>query len=655
MVRIVHKPARFFIESLWLILIIGLAGVGHAQPQPTGSWDFDDSNNPLRATIGEDLALVGLHTSIPGLNAADGAVAIGTGNYYIAYHGIAPNGGGGYVNQYTLVFDVKLPELGVWYSLFNTNESNANDGDGWINPTGQIGVGATGYSERTITAGLWHRIAIAVDLAAGTIDYYLNGEPIHHGTGQALDGRFSLYSINDSTPWLLLFADNDGEDSAIYVSKVSVYDVALPADQVAALKGAGGNDAPVEGLPIVVSGPVKPSITVHPANPSGMDDIHLNGSEFRSMDNNFIAGSKWEVSLDSAFQKILITRTFTIENTISDEQFTQIELENSYFPLNRTIYARVAYTDDAGLTSPWSDTVSFTIGGLGNRWIVYSENFEKTEVNQLPVGWEEFNINPERPDPPAVNDGANDFYYPQLKTWSVQDYDYLMQLPWYPTWEDKASNPPGVVETDLRIVEGKSAHADTANFDSATAYYEAHLLSPEIDLSGVTDVVVAFHSNYVQNQDNIVIVEYTLDGGSVDMPETPPHGELPVSPGKPIGKWHPILYYMDSNLVQYFDAVIDAELTLIQSAEGLTFLYDDYVFAKEDHTYAELAPFVKPRINDHISDSKRFERMAIPALDNQPSVRIRWMVMGTYSWYYGFDNFQIWGVGGTPVENWSLY
>lgn len=405
-----------------------------------------------------------------------------------------------------------------------------------------------------------------------------------------------------------------------------------------------------------------PTLTLSPAEPSGLDDVTL---AITGVDTGVIAASNWEVAIDPAFEKVHISVTRNIENTLSDEELVSVTLQNSFFPLGQTFHARVSYADDTQVSSDWSNTVSFTMaaGELANLNVVYSEDFEGTEVFTLPEGWEEFNVNPDPVDPPEPNvsylidfysSGA--FWNPQLKSWTVVEYgDFLFGLPWYPTWENKDENSRGVVETDMNLAQGKLVHSDSASFDSNTAYYEAHLLSPEIDLTGVTDVVVAFNSNYVQNQDNIVVVEYTLDGGSVDMPSTPEHGTQPERPGTPTGTWYPVLYYMDVVDVMVFDGVVDMEGTLLGTADGTEFFYEDYVFAKAHISYEDLAPFMQPRIDDNATDGKRFERIRLPGLDNQSSVRFRWMMMGTYSWYFGFDNFQILGVGGVAVDDWSLY
>ncbi len=230
----ITREAVLFVFILFTLLLS--SGIALSQPQPVCLWTFDDPADLTRASIGGPLNLVGEHTAVSGIEGPDGAVRIGAGSYYIARHGITPNGGN-YVNQYSLVFDFKVPEIGAWFCFYNTSDSNANDGDGWINKTGNIGVGATGYSDYAISPGEWYRLSIVIDLVAGNIEYFINGDSIHQGTGQDVDGRFSIYGSDSSTPYILLFADNDNEGQLMDVSMVSIYDKPLTPAEISSLGG----------------------------------------------------------------------------------------------------------------------------------------------------------------------------------------------------------------------------------------------------------------------------------------------------------------------------------------------------------------------------------------------------------------------------------
>ncbi|MEW5925527.1 MAG: T9SS type A sorting domain-containing protein, partial [Candidatus Zixiibacteriota bacterium] len=197
-----------------------------------GKWKFDDANNLVKAEagIGQALELVGSHEAITGPAEGNGAVKIGVGSHYKMSHGIAPNGGGAYVNEYSLMIDFKVPALGVWHALFQTNPANSNDGDCFIKPDGNIGVAATGYSTTVINANEWYRLVISVK--NGThYRYYLDGQLLHDGTVQSVDGRFALENV------LLIFADEDGEDNEIHCADLAIWNYPLSANEIAALGG----------------------------------------------------------------------------------------------------------------------------------------------------------------------------------------------------------------------------------------------------------------------------------------------------------------------------------------------------------------------------------------------------------------------------------
>lgn len=212
---------------------------------PIAQWDFNDVSNLTKATFGTNLDLIGTHTTTSGINETDGAVRIGAGSYYRAYHGILANGGGEYVNKWSMVIDFKIPSttIKMWHCLYQTNKNNSNDGDCFIrNSDNAIGVKATGYSIRqdgsqefTVQAEMWYRMVIVND-NNNLYSIYINGKKVLNGDPQPIDGRYSLSNS------ILLFADDDWEDNDIDVSMVSMYNFSLSDHQVTLLKGPGGGE-----------------------------------------------------------------------------------------------------------------------------------------------------------------------------------------------------------------------------------------------------------------------------------------------------------------------------------------------------------------------------------------------------------------------------
>jgi len=181
----------------------------------------------------------------------------GLGNgYLVTFADSEPNGGGAYINQYTMIFDVLLPGNINWFPFFNTNPKNANDADFYVSDNGALGIGSIGYTAAgLLAADTWYRVAFAADLAAGTVAYYLNGNPVLTGSAER-DGRHAIYSNFDPGADLLLF--NEGDTSgvythAVYLSSFCFIDRTLSAAEIQALGGpkAAGILAPQS--PIILS------------------------------------------------------------------------------------------------------------------------------------------------------------------------------------------------------------------------------------------------------------------------------------------------------------------------------------------------------------------------------------------------------------------
>jgi hypothetical protein len=210
----------------------------------TGLWLFDDSTNPAKATVGTDLTLAG---AAPGTWAAsladDGSKSLtgvittpapNSANRFIATHGIAPNGGGIYVNEYTIVVDLFSPpgSRSSWRTILQTNQNNSNDGDFFIDPANLVGVGAITYSTTPINAAAWTRLVVSFDLGGGIVSY-TDGTTLHTHSADLVDGRFSL------DPTVLFFSDQDGDDAPLNIGALAIYDGILSPAEVSALGVAG--------------------------------------------------------------------------------------------------------------------------------------------------------------------------------------------------------------------------------------------------------------------------------------------------------------------------------------------------------------------------------------------------------------------------------
>ena len=141
-----------------------------------GVWTFEDSNNSLKATTGNDLTASGNYTVIEGPGATK-AVDPGDNTYFAISHGI---NAGGNVNEYTLMMDIlgTQDEFNNWLSVFNTQAGNSGEGVLWIAGDGAIGYEALGgYSSVKLNADTWHRVVLAAKLDESSFKIYIDGVP----------------------------------------------------------------------------------------------------------------------------------------------------------------------------------------------------------------------------------------------------------------------------------------------------------------------------------------------------------------------------------------------------------------------------------------------------------------------------------------------
>jgi len=135
------------------------------------------------------------------------------------------------VNDYTLQIDFSIPEGGIWHAFFQTNPSNGDDADLFVNKANSIGTATTSYPPATIEPNTWYRMAVVVKNGS-YFRIYLNGQIYLDGVGQPVDGRWALDTK------LILFGDDDGDDGLIHCSEVAIWDVPLNEDQVKKLGDA---------------------------------------------------------------------------------------------------------------------------------------------------------------------------------------------------------------------------------------------------------------------------------------------------------------------------------------------------------------------------------------------------------------------------------
>ena len=171
--------------------------------------------------------------------------------------GCAGNGGGGGVNQYTMIWDLLVPSVKAssYMSFYNTSPDNSDDGEFFIKASVR-GIGISGNYQGTILDGTWYRVALVVDAggASGNTHYkYINGGLVGQqiADGAGVDGRFALYPTGMAErTWL--FGDEDGETNAGYISSYYFVDRMLTANEIGVLGGADANGVVPEPSTLVL-------------------------------------------------------------------------------------------------------------------------------------------------------------------------------------------------------------------------------------------------------------------------------------------------------------------------------------------------------------------------------------------------------------------
>ena len=245
------------------------SGIPVAVPQVNvaGQWDFDRGD--LSATIGKPLRYLdgeeGLtkagtqfgtptELSVAEITGGEARIMYVPGDVlreigYIMEHGIAPNGGGTRVNQYTLIMDVMVGTTGPGAaSLWQTSSTNNTDDGDLFWQGGNFGQGTDGYiGTGAFTAGEWHRVAAAYDMAANppVVTKYVDGIKQDDWTAnQSLDNpRRSL------SPLAILFADGDQDERReMWVNSVQIRSGKLSDAELEALGGPTPG-----GIPLVLN------------------------------------------------------------------------------------------------------------------------------------------------------------------------------------------------------------------------------------------------------------------------------------------------------------------------------------------------------------------------------------------------------------------
>ena len=241
------------------------------RPAAIGTWTFDNPSDLLAGTgiatlqatthakgnvTVTDLATAGI-TSVNGPDADNGAVNVPIGSSLL----MAANNNATSMGSYSIMYDVSVEDGSPYIPLLQNSLTDSKDASLFIH-NNAVGLGSLGY-HGSIENGKWYRIVFVVEPNGASL--YVDG--IQVASNLNLTAAYNQH-------WLLktgalFFADEDGEETAIKISELRFWDVALTADEVGMLGACGSVASSYGGMTSSVT------VVVTFANNSDLNDDGL--------------------------------------------------------------------------------------------------------------------------------------------------------------------------------------------------------------------------------------------------------------------------------------------------------------------------------------------------------------------------------------------
>jgi hypothetical protein len=627
---------------LWLPLTRG---------QTLGQWDFSKSNlvQSAGSTLGDiqltdgvggptDLGTVFASTAvfgIPSINSTNAVVmrfpAATNGQGYLMPTPATANDGGTLVNEWTLIMDLLYPAVSdkQLRPLIDTDYGLMPDPDFVISTTDGLGATPSGPYGGSIQTNTWYRIGISV--TTNEVDTYINGAQVGVTAGKGLDGRFAF---TPGSPVLIL-ASSETNAAVGYVKSIQLRTNALNAGQMQALGGpsAAGILQKIPPVPSFIQSRL-PRVSDQNVLPEPQIAVILNQGD-TTIDPTSIS-----LSMDGTLLPTTLTNT------------------SPTFGLGITLTNPLAPSSVHTLTLAWHDSVA---GSVTNSWSFtvyayqsvtlptpfYFENFDELAEGALPTGWIATNATVREHTTFDFCDPNSEAY----ENWVVINTNRLCGGGPCSGFEcDTLYEPPIALNGSLI---GSLGISNILYFESdnrcGSCYGQIGMLfTADINCTGRTNVFVSWNSLYLQNQNNIASLEYSIDQGT---------------------NWLPVIYYLPitdgtdfSNTdVIKTNGVVDINATFIQPNHDGVAGGTNWAYFIAAPVTTNLIPYIRGLPDDEASYvitagnvvnnkwiGKEIETVRLGAADGQKTVRFRFMYAGTCSWFWGVDNFGLYEIN-TPT------
>ncbi|MBM3836012.1 MAG: hypothetical protein FJ403_22660, partial [Verrucomicrobia bacterium] len=458
------------------------------QAQPTGQWDFNSGN--LTATTGGALQYgdgatgatqqstqFGTTTALTipdiGGTAAQVMRFSTNGAGFLMPTPAAANGGGGLVNDWTIVMDILFPAAsdGKPRALIDA-DGGLIDADAEFFVNADNGIGNKGQSFGKILPNTWHRVGFVVDGTAGAIRSYIDGNEVGvRKVANLVDGRFALTPGGTAA----LFADNNDERAIGYVNSIQLRNVALTKAQMRALAGPTAAGVP-QTLPPV---------------PSAIEQWIPRG-EFASRTtpvgaiiapgDTTIQDSTISLTLDNqALANRTVTRGGGLITVQKDAGALSIGEHTLILRYTDSLAGAKSFTNKFTAALFYEDFEGLTLKPRKDESNAATEPFEKAWTHTPPTGWSIDNsqfkatqITPDNPDDDG--DGYADLDgRTEWAGWSFANKDFWIA----------ADNQ---TRDQFSLGQGTLAIADNDEWDDMThlkGFFNSFLKTPPISLAGI--------------------------------------------------------------------------------------------------------------------------------------------------------------------------
>jgi len=561
------------------------------------------------------------------------------------------SGGGSLVNSWTLIADIMYPATSDHTDrpIIDTDGRQTSGGVFVAGPDFSVsasdGIGApSGPYYGSIKPNQWYRIGITA--TTNLVSFYINGVRVGTTAGTGVDGRFSL-----STTQPTLILSTILNDAAVgYVNSLQVRDVALNPGQMQALGGpsAAGVSQTIPPVPAFIDSST-PAAGAAGVGPQPDISVVLN---------------QGDTTVDSSSIKLFFDGTLlpaTVAPTAPTFQITS-SITNFLDPSSTHSLSLVWKDNVAGTTT---NTWSFTVVAYQNVTLptpFYLETFDGLSENvsgptPLPAGWSVTNQTWVQTAGFNLDDLSSDTYADWVLITAARELSWSGSPVGEPA--DRTDLPPIVLNGQLlsvsNFISGNLMWAESDQRCGGCWGQYQEMRTADIDCSGKTNVTVAFNSFYEQNQDNMNLVEYSIDQGQTWLPAryffcTQGNGEQSDiyytnnAAGQPIIDIGQTFSKVDGNR-SWAPWPAGCTDTAVCPPHGTNYGY--YVNAP---ITTNLIPFIVGYTNDDTKSSKEIVVVRLAKADGQSKVRFRFVDTGTSSWFWGIDNFGLYEIN-TPIIN----